>query len=282
MSTVEVPVPHDTSGAGDVRPAGVRRPRRSPDARRSSAFPPLRGLLPLAVLLAVWQARASEDSPYFPPPSTWIEGLADLWSNGTLWPAAVQTLTTFALALAVATVVGAVLGLVVGASRTADRALGPTLEFARAMPPAAVVPIAALLIGYDTTMKVAVVTFAAIWSVLLNARMGVRSIDPVLLDTARSLRLSRFETARKCLVPALLPAIFLGVRVAAPVALVITLLVEIVTRFDGVGALIAVAQRNYLSGQVYGLILVAGLFSFLVNGLVSMLQAYAFRNRPLR
>lgn len=277
----QLPVPAPTSGVGDVRPPGLREGRRGPGTRRSSAFPPLRGLIPLAVLLAGWQLAASPTSPYFPPPSKWVAGLADLWGSGRLWPAAVQTLTTFAIALVVATALGTLLGLVVGASRTADRALGPSLEFARAMPPAAVVPIAALLIGYDTKMKVAVVTSAAVWSVLLNVRAGVRAVDPVLLDTARCLRLSRLDGARKCVLPALLPSIFLGVRVAAPVALVITLLVEIVTRVNGVGALIAVAQRNYLSGQVYGLILVAGLFSFLVNGLVSALQLYAFRNRPI-
>jgi ABC-type nitrate/sulfonate/bicarbonate transport system permease component len=282
MAAIQVPVPNETAGAGDVRPPSVRRRGREGQARRASAFPPLRGLLPLTALLLIWELRGSEDSPYFPPPSMWIDGLRDLWSSDRLWPAAVQTLSTFAIALAVATVLGTVLGLLLGASRKADRAFGPTLEFARAMPPAAVVPIAALLIGYDTTMKVAVVTLAAIWSVLLNTRTGVRSIDPVLLDMARSLRLSGVERTRKCVVPALLPSIFLGVRVAAPVALVITLLVEIVTRIDGVGALIANAQRSYLSGQVFGLILVAGLFSFLVNGLVSMLQAYAFRNRPVR
>jgi ABC-type nitrate/sulfonate/bicarbonate transport system permease component len=228
----------------------------------------------------VWELAGSDGSPYFPPPSDWVDGVADLWSNGTLWPAAVETLSTFFISLLLATVLGTLLGLVLGASRIADRALGPTFEFARAMPPAAVVPIAALLIGYDTTMKVAVVTFAAIWSILLNTRTGVRSIDPVVIDMARCLRLNAFDRSRKCVLPALLPSIFLGVRVAAPVALVITLLVEIVTRFDGIGALIALAQRNYLAGQVYGLILVAGLFSFMVNGLVSMLQAYAFRNRP--
>ncbi|MDQ3978478.1 MAG: ABC transporter permease [Actinomycetota bacterium] len=282
MAAIQAPVPQETAGAGDVRPASVRKRPRDAQAGRASAFPPLRGLLPLAALLLIWQLLGSEDSPYFPPPSTWIDGLRDLWSNGRLWPAAVQTLSTFAIALGVATVLGTLLGLVVGASAKADRALGPTLEFARAMPPAAVVPIAALLIGYDTKMKVAVVTFAAIWSVLLNTRTGVRSLDPVLLDMARSLRLSPVERSRKCVLPALMPSIFLGVRVAAPVALVITLLVEIVTRVDGVGALIANAQRSYLAGQVFGLILVAGLFSFLVNGLVSMLQAFAFRNRPVR
>jgi ABC-type nitrate/sulfonate/bicarbonate transport system permease component len=280
MATVELPGAHDTAGAGDVRPPGARRSQ--PRARWASAFPPLRGLLPLGAALALWQLAGREDSPYFPPPSRWAQGLADLWERGLLWPAAVQTLSTFAVSLAAATVLGTLLGLVVGASRTVDRALSPTIEFARAMPPAAVVPIAALLIGYETTMKVAVVTFAAIWSVLLNTRTGVRSLDPVLLDTARCLRLNRFDRSRKCVLPALLPSIFLGVRVAAPVALVITLLVEIVTRIDGIGALIATAQRNYLSGQVYWLILVAGLFSFVVNGVVSVAQGYAFRNRPGR
>ena len=278
-ATVGTPAPSDTSGAGDFLPSFARRTGRRGDPRRS-AFPPLRGLLPLAALLGVWELRASPDSPYFPAPSTWMEGLSDLWGNGVLWPAAVQTLSTFAIALAVATVLGTLIGLVVGASRIADRALGPTLEFARAMPPAAVVPVATLLIGYDATMKVTVVTFAAVWSVLLNTRSGVRALDPVLLDTARCLRLKPFDRSRKCVFPALLPSIFLGVRVATPVALVITLLVEIVTRVDGIGALIATAQRNYLAGQVYGLILVAGLFSFMVNGLVSAVQAYAFRNRP--
>lgn len=248
--------------------------------RRRHSFPPLRGLLPLGVLLGLWQLLGSESSPYFPPPSTWARGLHRLWDNRTLIPAARQTLTTFALALVVATVVGSFLGIVVGAFRKVDRALGPTLEFLRAMPPAALVPIAVLLIGYDERMKVAVVTLAAIWPILLNARAGVRALDPILVDTARSLHLSWLATVRKCIAPALMPAVLLGVRVAAPVALVITLLVEIVTRVGGLGAMIAVSQRNYLSAQVYGLILFAGLFSFVVNGLVAVLEGVVFRNRP--
>jgi ABC-type nitrate/sulfonate/bicarbonate transport system permease component len=255
-------------------------PRPARRARRAGSFPPLRGLLPLAVLLSIWQVTGSERSPYFPPPSTWVRGLSRLWENKSLLPAARQTLVSFALAVVLATVLGALLGIVVGASDKVDRALNPTFEFVRAIPPAAMVPIAALLIGYDQKMKVAVVVFAAIWPILLGTRAGVRSLDPVLLDTARSLHLNWFDRTRKCVVPALMPAILLGVRVAAPVALVITLLVEILTRVGGLGALIAVSQRNYLSAQVYGLILVAGLFSFLVNGLVAVLESYVLRHRP--
>lgn len=249
-------------------------------SRCRPSFPPLRGLLPLGLLLLAWQLLGSESSPYFPPPSTWARGLQRLWENGTLGPAARETLVTFTLSLGLATVAGSVLGLAVGAFRRVDRAVGPTLEFARAMPPVAMVPIAVLLIGYGEAMKVAVVTLAAVWPILLNARAGVRTIDPVLVDTACSLRLGWFDTVCKCTAPALAPSIILGVRVAAPVALVITLLVEIVTRVGGLGGLIALSQRNYLSGQVYGLILVAGLFSFLVNGLVALLEGAVLRNRP--
>jgi ABC-type nitrate/sulfonate/bicarbonate transport system permease component len=100
---------------------------------------------------------------------------------------------------------------------------------------------------------------------------------------SRSLRLNRRDQVRKVILPALWPSIFLGVRVAAPVALVITLLVEILTQVDGIGALIALSQRNYKFAQGFGLILVAGLFSLLVNALVSTLQAYVvMRHRPPR
>jgi ABC-type nitrate/sulfonate/bicarbonate transport system permease component len=280
VTAIRFPVPEDASGAGQIRPGKPRARRRRRSGRATGAFPPLRGLLPLGLLLVYWELAGSDRSPYFPPPSTWLKALGDLWENGSLWPAAVHSLTTFSLALAVATGLGAAGGLLVGAIRSADKAMGPTLEFARAMPPAAVVPIATLLIGYDETMKVAVVTFAAIWSILLNTRSGVRQLDPVLIDTAKSLRLGRFDSTRKCVLPALLPSIFLGVRVAAPVALTITLLVEILTQVGGVGALIAVSQRNFQSARVYGLLLVAGLFSFMVNGFVSWLETYAFRHRP--
>ena len=278
--TAPMTAPPVDSAFVDPRTARGTRPTGPSLRRRAGSFPPLRGLLPLALLLGLWQLLGSESSPYFPPPSTWVRGLRALWDNGTLWPAAVETLVTFALSLVAATVLGSALGILVGASRKVDRALGPSLEFARAMPPAAMVPIAALLIGYDETMKVAVVTFAAVWSILLNTRAGVRALDPVLLDTAKSLHLTLFDRLRKCIVPALMPAILLGVRVAAPVSLVITLLVEILTRVGGLGGLIALSQRNYLSAQVYGLILVAGLFSFVLNGLVAVLEGFVFRHRP--
>lgn len=242
----------------------------------------LRGLVPLALLLVAWELIASPDAPVFSPPSTWAWALLDLWRAGRLGPAILATLRTFALGFATAILLGAALGILVGGSRLADRSLNPTFEFARAMPPAALVPVATLLIGFGETMKVTVVTVAVIWPVLLNTRAATRSLDRTLLDTARTLRLNRRAQLQKITLPALFPAILLGVRVGAPIAVVITLLVEILTQFNGVGALIAESQRTFRSARVYGLIAVAGAISLVVHVVVTRLESSIFRYRPTR
>lgn len=266
------------TASADRRRGPLRRRGRS--QAQATLIPPIRGLLPLAVLLGLWELTGSQGSPYLPRPSTWPAALGDLWTAGSLPPAALATITTFLLALATAIVLGALLGLLAGGVRTIDRALSPTLEFARAMPPAAIIPIATLLIGYNDLMKVAVVTSAAIWPILFNSRAALRRVDPVLLETARSLHLTTLQRVGKITLPALVPGVFLGVRIGAPIALVVTLLVEFLTQVDGVGGLIATAQRSYLSDHVWGLILVAGLFSLLVGAVIAAVERYALRHRP--
>lgn len=230
---------------------------------------PIRGLIPLAALLALWQLLGDPASPYFPPPATWIDGITPLVATGTLWPAVGETTSTFLLGLTIATVIGALLGTLVGASRPVDRALSPSLEFLRALPAAALVPVAALILGYTTQMKLVVVVLPATWPILLTCRTARRALSPVLLDTPRTLGLSTWDRAVKVLTPALLPAVLLGVRVAAPLALIITLLVEIVTRMNGLGAALGTAQANFLSAQVYGLLTIAGLLGYAVNWTVT-------------
>src|SRR5580658_8975879 len=94
-------------------------------------FPPLRGLLPLVALLALWQIIDPQRSPYFPPPSAWWSGLTGLAHSGRLLSALTATLTTFALAIVLACVIGGFTGVLIGRSRAARRALGPLMEFCR-------------------------------------------------------------------------------------------------------------------------------------------------------
>lgn len=239
----------------------------------------LTGLLPLVLLLAVWEVVGSPDSPFFPAPSSWWPALFVRGQGEDIVPAIIDTTQTFGLGLIVATIIGVGLGLGVGMSARADRAFGPMFEFARALPPAALVPVATLLLGFDETMKVVVVVLAAVWPIMLNTRTGARTIDPTLLDVARSMRLSPRRRLWRVLLPSVMPTILLGVRVATPVALVITLLVEYLTAVNGLGALVGDAQRTFQPARVYALIVIAGLLSLAVNSLVRYLESGVTRRR---
>ena len=256
-------------------------PRSRPRSVRStSAVPPLRGLLPLVVGLVIWQLLQHGQSPYYPRPSLWYDAVERLWQNDELLPALGQTLRSFVISLALAVVVGSVIGVLVGRLHPVDRALNPLLEFCRVMPPAAVLPLFVLVAGYTDQMKVEVTVFGAVWPILLQARTAARRISPALLDAAHSMGLSTFDRITKIIVPAVLPAVFVGIRIAAPVVLILVLLVEILTHVSGLGALIAAGQVNYVSAQVYGLVVITGALGLLVNALVMTLERRLLRYQP--
>ncbi|MGW3808717.1 ABC transporter permease [Micromonospora sp. NPDC005113] len=238
-------------------------------AKRRRGGAPLRGLLPLVLGLVLWQVLAPAQSPYFPAPIEWGRALLPLVKDGSLLTAIGWSFLTFVLGLLLATVVGTAIGALIGANRTVDRALGPTLESLRVLPAAALVPLATLVLGYSMQMKLLVVVLPAIWPILLSVRTARRSLSPVLMDMSRTLGLGRGERVRKILIPALTPSMLLGIRIAAPLALIITLLVEIVTRINGLGGLLGFAQASFLSAQVYGLLVIAGALGFLVNWAVT-------------
>jgi ABC-type nitrate/sulfonate/bicarbonate transport system permease component len=243
----------------------LRKQRSNAQGRTSGDGAPIRGLLPLALGLILWEIFGSANSPYFPPPSEWVRSLSALAKAGRLWPAVGTTLMHFALALLISVILGSALGIVLGRSRTMDRLLGPSLEFARTMPAGALVPVAVLIMGYTASMTLVVVVLTSFWPILLNTRASARSISPDRLDAARALRLSWWATQRKILLPSVVPGIRLGTQIAAPITLIIVLLVEILTQVSGVGRQIALAQSVFRSATVYGLVALTGCFGLAVN-----------------
>jgi sulfonate transport system permease protein len=237
-------------------------------ARARSESAPVRGLLPLGLALLLWEMLASPNSPYFPPPLEWFRALEALAKAARLWPAIATTLTHFALALLINIVLGSALGIVLGRSQVLDRLLGPLLEFARTMPAGALVPVAVLIMGYTSTMTLAVVVLTSFWPILLNTRAGARSISQDRLDTARALHLSWWATQCKILLPSVVPSIRLGTQIAAPITLIIVLLVEMLTQVSGVGRQIALGQSMFRSASVYGLVALTGCFGLAVNWLI--------------
>jgi sulfonate transport system permease protein len=265
-----------------------REPSASPSLRSRAAgsgsgmvrhIPPLQGLLPLFLGLALWEVLQRGRSVYFPRPSDWWERLNELWDAGVLGPSIVATLETFAFSLVIATLIGTFIGAVVGRWRTLNRAFGPILDYFRFMPAAAIVPVAVLAAGFTEQMKVIVVVFAAMWPIVLQVRSDMLHRSVVLREVTLSLHLSRFDGLRKVLIPSLVPGILLGVRIAAPSVLIVVLLVEIVTQVPGVGGAISQAQSRFDTAAVYGLIAIGGVLGLLVNILVALLEGYLLRYR---
>ncbi len=272
-------LPAQLEPARATKPLPLRALRRRRH-HTSSGVPPLRGLLPLILLLGLWELVEHGESSYFPQPSLWWQAVRDLAQGGVLWPALGATLETFVYALLLASVIGALLGIVIGLSRFLDRMLGPFLDYCRFMPAAAVVPVAVLFAGYTERMKLIVVVFSAVWPILLQVRASLRSQSPLLTDVARSLHLSRLQRFWKVLLPSLVPSIILGIRVAAPLVLIIVLLVEIITQVPGLGGLISNAQRTFDAATAYGILAIAGILGIAINAVVATAEGWLLRYRP--
>lgn len=256
----------------------VERPRGR--AKRLSRSTSLLGLTPLVVLLAGWQIFGQDRSPYFPRPSTWVAAIVGVWESGVLQPAIWATISSFLLAFVLASVIGVAVGIPVGRSRLADRLTGPMFELFRALPAAAVVPIAVLFGGYTEKMKIVVVVFAAVWPILLTVQASARGLPAARLDLGRSLRLTRGQNLVKILMPSLFPSVLLGIRVAAPTVLIIVLLVEIITQIPGLGGVLSVAQQNYQAALVYGITAISAILGLIVNIAVSSIESIALRYEP--
>jgi ABC-type nitrate/sulfonate/bicarbonate transport system permease component len=234
------------------------------------------GLLPLASLLTAWQLLGDDGSAFFPRPLRWVEAVTGLgWSE--VLTAVVDTLTRFAGGLALAFVIGSLLGLVIGRLPLVDAAVSPTLEFLRATPAPAVVPMVVLIAGSGTTTLLIAVTLAALWPILLNTAASARSLEPLLGDVAETLHLSAWKRTMSITVPAVVPGAFVGARVALPIALVVTLLAEMLTGSGGLGGSLLTAQRTYATATAYGLLVVAGVLGVLLAFVFGVLESRVTR-----
>jgi sulfonate transport system permease protein len=262
--------------AAGTLPKARRTSRVRRSIRRTSVF----GLLPLLIVLAIWQVVGSDSALSFPRPSAWWTSIKEMYEQGVLMPAIWRTLGTFALSLVIATILGAIVGMAIGASRTVDRAMSPLLDFFRALPPPAIVPVGALLLGATFQMGVTVAVVAIIWPILLNTAAAMRGIPLVRREMARSIGLTRAERLFKVTIPSLGPFVALGVRVAVSIALIVTLLVDILGSGEGLGRLIAVRQESFDAAAVWGLLLIIGLFGYVLNVGLAFAEARIFRNWP--
>jgi ABC-type nitrate/sulfonate/bicarbonate transport system permease component len=235
-----------------------------------------------AGFVAVWQivtelARA----PYFPTPATIGKTMVDLWLSGPasrlylsdmVFDDVVPSILRLLGGWAGAGVVGVALGLVLGRSATLYDYVSPTLTFLRSVPPPALLPVFIVLFPLGTPMQLAMIIFGVIWPILLNTIDGAHTLDETVVETTRSMRLSRTRFLTTVVLPAALPKIFAGLRVSLSLALILMVISELVGSVNGIGYQLILAQRNFDLPQMWAGIVLLGILGYVLNALLVAVQ----------
>lgn len=199
-----------------------------------------------------------------PPPSRVLETAWGLVRGGGLWAPVWHTASLLLLGWALACIGGAALGLAMGFNRRVYALFEVLVELIRPVPKPALVPPLMLLLGMGPGMEIAIVFLGAFFPVLISAIQAAQSLDPVRLDAARTLRVGKWRTVRKVIVPQSLPMVLSGMKISLALAIVLAVLAEMLTGTGGLGAMIVDLQRSFRAREMYAWVLVLAVFGCLL------------------
>lgn len=241
---------------------------------------PLKPLVFPAVLLGaleLWAHTAGQGSDAIAPPTAALKALAGAATDGSLWSATVFTLGSAALGLLIGALGGLVLGTLLGLSRRAARAAYLSVEVARPIPSVALIPLAMLVFGFGLRMEVSVVAFACLWPMLVLTQAAVQQVEPRLLEVARALQLSPWQRFVWIIGPAIVPRLFVALRLGVAIALVVAVTVEIAANPNGMGYAMMIAQQSLDPALMLGWLAWIGVVGYAINAGASALQRHVAR-----
>jgi len=226
------------------------------------------GFLLILVLLALWQAASRNQwiDPLTMPAITdifrsWLTAARDHSLLGDLG----STLVRIAWGFGLSVLVGVPVGIAMGSIRFLYVLLEPITELVRPIPSSAYIPVAILFLGIDDEMKVFVIFLASFFPILLNTYSGVRSVDPVLLDTGRTFQIAWLDCVWSIILPAAMPHILTGMRISLGICLVVSVVAEMIAGSSGIGYFILDMQRTFRVPEMFAGIFTLGLVGFLIN-----------------
>jgi NitT/TauT family transport system permease protein len=266
----------------------ARRPARRPARHGAAAARPVvfrriaLGAAGLALLfgaaqLAVWLSGASRLT--FPLPSTVLGSVVSLAGTGDFWSSFGGTVSAWAEAMAIAIGIGVPAGLLLGSFPLIEAALTLVIEFLRPIPSVVLVPTILLIAQDPMRTQVVAIVFAAVWPVLINTVSGVRSVDPVAVATLRSFGFGPLSVAGWVALPSAAPFIATGIRIAASLAFIVAIAVELVsTGVPGLGSYASVAESGTADlAPLLALAVWSGVFGLVINGVFTAADRWAFR-----
>lgn len=221
-----------------------------------------------AGLIAVWQAVMvlfDIQTASLAPPSEIAYAAIGLVVDGSLLPAAGETMLAVVSGLLLGCTLGAVAGIFLGFVRIADRLLEFSVEMARPVPPVALIPITLIIFGFGYSLEISIIAFGTLWPVLVLTRDSIAIIEPRLIEVSRLLGFGLLSRMTKIIVPAILPRFFVSFRLAAGIALILAVTVEITINPIGLGHQLMMAGQGLKPAEMLAYVFWIGAIGFALN-----------------
>jgi sulfonate transport system permease protein len=231
----------------------------------------------LVVLVSWWALSAGSTNFFIPPLSQILEVLVRDLANGVILAGAAYSLTNLFVGLLIATVLGIGLGLLLGEMDGLREIVDPVIHFFRSVPQAALVPMIIGVFGMGQMPKMGTIAFACMWPILLNTIDGVLGVEPTIRKFSKVYRIPPLLHFRRVVLPAALPQIVAGIRVALPIGITVMVVSEMFASIEGLGFYILNSSATFKVPETWAGALLVGVIGYIISVLFVAVERRVLR-----
>ena len=269
----EMPPRKSVAAPQPTLPRRLHEVLTSPNAIRTAS---------VAVFFVIWEYYGRRMDPIFmAPPSAIFEAALQLIQSGALKKALIQTLWPFSVGMALTVVVGIALGIVMAQWRTLEYVLDPFINALYAIPRIALVPLIILWAGLEFVGKVTILVSVAIFPITVNTFAGIRDVRGSMLEIGRAYGATEWQIFWKIILPAAVPFIMAGIRLAVGLAIIGIIVAEFFTAISGLGGMIVEYANVFATAKLFVPIIVIAIVGVVLTELVMWLERRMSRWRQL-
>jgi ABC-type nitrate/sulfonate/bicarbonate transport system permease component len=241
------------------------------------------GVVPIALLIAVWQGLVSfgyAPATLLPPPGLVFVRLLELLTTVTFEQEIAATLFRLFAGFAIAVVLGVSIGLAASASPAVNAVVRPIVRVLAPLPKVALYPALLLLLGFGHESKITLVAADALFPILLSTYYGASTVEQKLVWSAMAAGTPPREILFKVVLPAAMPSILTGCRIGLVISCIVVFLAEMITSTDGLGHVLVTAARTFQAVDMFVPLITISLLGLILNGALEALRAYLLRGFP--
>jgi ABC-type nitrate/sulfonate/bicarbonate transport system permease component len=243
----------------------------------------LLGMIPIALLIAVWQALVSfgyAPITLLPAPGHVFGRMIELLLTTTYQQEIAATLFRLFVGFVIAVILGVTVGLAAAVNPAINAVVRPIVRVLAPLPKVAIYPALLLLVGFGHESKILLVTFDALFPILLSTYYGASTVEQKLIWSAMAAGTPPREVLFKVVLPAAAPSILTGCRIGLVISCIVVFLAEMITSTDGLGHVLVTAARTFQAVDMFVPLITISLLGLILNGLLELLRSYLLRGFP--